>query len=51
MVTLSLEDRGERTKVRSTQSEFATEERCALHEAGWTESFDRLEQVLGEVPE
>src|SRR6266536_2829915 len=38
LVTLSLEDRGEQTKVRLTQGEFATEERYALHEAGWTES-------------
>jgi uncharacterized protein YndB with AHSA1/START domain len=46
MVALSLEDRGERTEVLLTQGEFATEERRALHEAGWTESFSRLEQVL-----
>jgi uncharacterized protein YndB with AHSA1/START domain len=51
VVTLSLEDRGEETELRLTQGEFATEERYALHEAGWTESFERLEQVLGEVPE
>lgn len=51
MVTLSLEDRGEETQVRLTQGEFATEERYALHEAGWTESFERLQQVLREVRE
>lgn len=45
-VALSLEDRGDRTEVLLTQGEFATEERRALHEAGWTESFTRLEQVL-----
>jgi uncharacterized protein YndB with AHSA1/START domain len=49
LVTLSLEDRGEQTKVRLTQGEFATEERYALHEAGWTESFEQLEQLLGEA--
>jgi uncharacterized protein YndB with AHSA1/START domain len=49
VVTLSLEDRGERTEIRLTQGEFATEERRALHEAGWTESFSRLEQILGEA--
>jgi len=51
VVTVSLEDRGEETEVRLTQGEFATEERYALHDAGWTESFERLEQLLGEAPE
>ena len=46
LVTLSLEDRGERTEVKLTQGEFATEERRALHEGGWTDSFDRLEEWL-----
>jgi uncharacterized protein YndB with AHSA1/START domain len=46
LVTLSLQERGERTEVRLTQGEFATEERLALHEEGWTDSFERLEQVL-----
>lgn len=47
VVTLSLQDRGEKTDVLLTQGQFATQERHALHEAGWTESFDRLEQLLG----
>ena len=51
VVIVSIEDRGEETEVRLTQGEFATEERYALHRAGWTESFERLEQMLGEVPE
>jgi uncharacterized protein YndB with AHSA1/START domain len=51
VATLSLEDRGEKTEVRLTQGEFATEERCALHEAGWTESFERLERLLGSEAE
>jgi uncharacterized protein YndB with AHSA1/START domain len=46
VVTLSLQNRGERTEVLLTQGEFATEERLALHEEGWTDSFGRLEQVL-----
>jgi uncharacterized protein YndB with AHSA1/START domain len=46
VVTLSLEARGERTEIRLTQGAFATEERRALHEAGWTDSFRRLEHVL-----
>ena len=51
LVTLSLEDRDGRTEVRLSQGEFATEERRALHEAGWTESFERLERLLGSEPE
>jgi uncharacterized protein YndB with AHSA1/START domain len=46
VVTLSLEDRGEETEVLFTQGEFATEERRALHEGGWTDGFGRLERVL-----
>jgi len=49
-VTLSLEDRGEETVVRLTQGEFATRERYELHRAGWTESLERLEQMLAEAP-
>jgi uncharacterized protein YndB with AHSA1/START domain len=49
VVTLSLEDRGEGTEVNLTQAEFATEERRALHEAGWADSLGRLEQVLAEA--
>jgi uncharacterized protein YndB with AHSA1/START domain len=48
-VTLSLQDRGERTGVLLTQGEFATDGRLVLHEEGWTSSFGRLEQVLGEL--
>lgn len=51
VVTLSLETRGEKTNVRLTQGTFATEERYALHEAGWTESFERLEQLMADAPE
>jgi uncharacterized protein YndB with AHSA1/START domain len=47
VVTLSLEDRGEETWVLFTQGEFATEERRALHEGGWSDGFERLEQLLG----
>jgi uncharacterized protein YndB with AHSA1/START domain len=47
LVTLSLRDRGEGTEVLLTQEGFATEERRALHDEGWSESFGRLEQVLG----
>jgi hypothetical protein len=46
VVTLSLQDRGERTEVLLTQREFATDERLRLHKEGWIDSFGRLEQVL-----
>ena len=49
VVSLALGDRGEETEVRLAHGEFATAERYALHEAGWTESFERLEQLLGEA--
>jgi uncharacterized protein YndB with AHSA1/START domain len=46
LATLSVRDRGQRTEVELTQGEFATEERLALHEGGWNESFEKLETVL-----
>jgi uncharacterized protein YndB with AHSA1/START domain len=46
VAALSLEDRGDQTAVLLTQGEFATEERRALHEGGWGDSFDKLERVL-----
>jgi uncharacterized protein YndB with AHSA1/START domain len=49
LVTLSLRDRGEGTEVLLTQDGFATEERRALHDEGWSESFARLKQVLDEA--
>jgi uncharacterized protein YndB with AHSA1/START domain len=51
VVTLSLQDRGEGTEVLLTQGEFATENRLALHEGGWMDSFGRLEQLLGGAPD
>ena len=48
-VVLSLEEQPDGTEVHLTQGGFATEARRALHEAGWTESFERLEQVLAET--
>jgi uncharacterized protein YndB with AHSA1/START domain len=46
VVTLSLREHDEGTEILLNQGEFATEERLALHEGGWTDSFGRLEQVL-----
>ena len=47
LVTLSLDDRGDETGVQLVQAEFATEERRALHEDGWTDCFERLAELLG----
>jgi uncharacterized protein YndB with AHSA1/START domain len=47
LATLVLDDRGDETELRFTQGEFATEERRALHEGGWTDGFERLEGLLG----
>ncbi|HVL74816.1 MAG TPA: SRPBCC domain-containing protein [Noviherbaspirillum sp.] len=46
LAALSLEERDGGTELVLTHSGFATEQRRALHEAGWTESLDRLEQAL-----
>ena len=45
VVTLSFLGR-EATKLVVDQGPFATEARRALHEAGWTESLERLEESL-----
>jgi hypothetical protein len=34
------------TQVSFRQGVFATEERRALHEQGWTESFERLQELV-----
>ncbi len=47
VVTLSLEDGGSETEVTFAQGEFATAERLELHREGWTDSFERLEEMLG----
>ena len=46
LVTLSIKDRDARTEVELTQGPFATEERLALHDGGWTESLEKLEELL-----
>jgi hypothetical protein len=46
VVTLLFLDHGERTQLVLDQGPFATEARRALHEAGWTESLERLDQSL-----
>jgi uncharacterized protein YndB with AHSA1/START domain len=46
MVGLSFRDLGGSTEVVLTQGPFKTEARHALHRDGWTDSFDKLEQLV-----
>jgi uncharacterized protein YndB with AHSA1/START domain len=43
---LSFRDLGGSTEIALTQGPFKTEERRALHQGGWTDSFDKLDRVL-----
>jgi len=47
VVDLSLGSTGEGTRLVLAQGPFLTEERLALHRNGWTESFEKLQAVLG----
>lgn len=46
IVTFSLADADDSTRVTVAQAAFATEARLALHERGWTESLDRLQELM-----
>jgi uncharacterized protein YndB with AHSA1/START domain len=46
VVTISLRDLGGSTEMTVEQGGFATEERRALHEQGWTDSLDRLQGLI-----
>ncbi|HEX6921673.1 MAG TPA: SRPBCC domain-containing protein [Actinomycetes bacterium] len=46
VVTLSLDPVGDATELSLSQGLFATEERVALHRSGWTDSFDKLREVI-----
>jgi uncharacterized protein YndB with AHSA1/START domain len=46
LANLSLRDLGGSTEVAFVQGRFKTEERRALHEGGWSDSFDKLERLL-----
>jgi len=46
LVELSFGDLGESTEVALTQGRFMTEQRLTLHRHGWTDSFDKLEQLF-----
>jgi uncharacterized protein YndB with AHSA1/START domain len=49
LVTLSLRDLGESTELVFTQRAFATDARHALHEQGWTDGLDRLEELMSQA--
>jgi uncharacterized protein YndB with AHSA1/START domain len=49
VVTLSFGDLGESTELVFTQRAFATKGRHALHEQGWTDSLDRLQELLSQA--
>lgn len=49
VVTFSLNDRGASTEVIIDQGVFATEARLALHQQGWTESLDRLQEFVPHI--
>lgn len=46
LVAVVLLDREGATRIDLAHGPFATEERRALHEAGWTDTLDRLEEIL-----
>src|SRR5215216_7524928 len=50
VVAMSLRKLDGGTELLPTQGDFATQERLALHEGGWTESLERLKQMLVEAP-
>ena len=47
VVVVSLRNRGESTALTVDQAPFATDARRALHEQGWNDSLDRLEELIG----
>jgi uncharacterized protein YndB with AHSA1/START domain len=46
VVTLSLDDVADATEVSLSQGEFATEARLALHRSGWTDSLEKLRELI-----
>lgn len=46
VVTLSLTPAGQGTELVVTQGDFATEDRLTLHRNGWSDSLDRLHQLI-----
>jgi uncharacterized protein YndB with AHSA1/START domain len=45
-VVLTLRDLGESTELALVQGAFATEERRALHKGGWSDSLQRLHELI-----
>jgi hypothetical protein len=43
---LSLGDVADATQVSLSQGEFATEARLALHRGGWTDSLEKLRELI-----
>jgi uncharacterized protein YndB with AHSA1/START domain len=46
LAALSFRDLGDSTEVTLEQGDFKTEERRALHDDGWSESFEKVEAML-----
>ena len=46
VVTLSLGEVAGATQVSLSQGEFATEARLALHRGGWTDSLEKLRELI-----
>jgi uncharacterized protein YndB with AHSA1/START domain len=46
VVTLDLDAVGDSTVIALSQGSFTTEERLALHRGGWTDSLQRLRDVI-----
>jgi hypothetical protein len=46
VVDFSLRDLGESTELSVDQGPFLTESRRALHTQGWTETIDRLHELV-----
>jgi uncharacterized protein YndB with AHSA1/START domain len=46
LVTLSLREHDQGTELELTQAAFATDERLALHREGWSNSLDKLEELV-----
>ena len=49
LVELAFRDLGESTEVLLTQGPFKTEARRELHRDGWTDSFNKLEQLISQA--
>ena len=49
LVELSFRDLGESTEVVFTQGPFKTAARRELHQDGWSDSFDKLEQFISKL--